>query len=205
MKNDNSKNYKRKETPEHRKTVKKYLSTTSPEQRELASPPSIRRPVSGYEGLYEVDYYGNVYSCYRQVDVNVNGKEYKRIVGGHKLKQRINKKGYKTVTLSKNRVYKPKQVHRIVAQAFIPNPNNYPVVNHKDENPLNNYFTNLEWCTSLYNNNYGTINERRSATMRMKKQKKELGKNSEDQSITAVDETETTVHVAEDKEDGDTK
>lgn len=51
-------------------------------------------------------------------------------------------------------------LHRLVAQAFIPNPNNYPEINHKDENPLNNIVENLEWCSSKYNNNYGTHKEK---------------------------------------------
>lgn len=52
------------------------------------------------------------------------------------------------------------KVHRLVAQAFIPNPKNYPIINHKDENPSNNHINNLEWCTLIYNRNYGTANER---------------------------------------------
>lgn len=58
-----------------------------------------------------------------------------------------------------------KTVHRIVAEAFIPNPNNLPCVNHKNENKLDNRAENLEWCTHEYNMNYGTANNRRSKTM----------------------------------------
>lgn len=71
-----------------------------------------------------------------------------------------NKKGYCLVTLSKNGTQKNFQVHRLVALHFLPNPNNLPQVNHKDENKLNNNVENLEWCSHSYNVNFGTRNER---------------------------------------------
>ena len=76
------------------------------------------------------------------------------------LKQRTDKKGYKFVNLYKEKHMYSVKVHRLVAEAFIPNPNNYPQVNHKDENKSNNNVENLEWCTNEYNHNYGTRNER---------------------------------------------
>ena len=92
------------------------------------------------------------------------------------LKQHIDKDGYKRVTLCTG-YKKPKYclLHRLLAETFIPNPNNYPVVNHKDENPLNNSLDNLEWCTVAYNNNYGGRQER----VRKTQGKKIIGTNGE--------------------------
>lgn len=64
------------------------------------------------------------------------------------------RKGYLTVKLRNGTERKAVFVHRLVALTFIPNPNNYPVVNHKDRNPLNNCIENLEWCDITYNNLY---------------------------------------------------
>ena len=73
----------------------------------------------------------------------------------------VSKNGYQQITLDNSQLL----VHRLVAQAFIPNPNNLPCVNHKDENPGNNEFRNLEWCTYKYNSNYGTNPSRHSKKM----------------------------------------
>ena len=73
---------------------------------------------------------------------------------GRKLKQTV-KKGYCLVYLYNEKGRKSFLVHRLVANIFIPNPNNLPEVNHKDENPLNNSVENLEWCSPKYNCNYG--------------------------------------------------
>ena len=68
--------------------------------------------------------------------------------------------GYYRIGLTKNFKRIHYSVHRLVAKAFIPNPENKPQVNHKDENKINNNVNNLEWCTAKYNANYGTRNER---------------------------------------------
>lgn len=72
--------------------------------------------------------------------------------------------GYKGVLLKTPEKFKCELVHRLVAKAFIPNPENLPCINHKDENKTNNCVNNLEWCDHKYNDNYGTRNERVSAT-----------------------------------------
>lgn len=117
------------------------------------------RPIKGYEGSYEVSDMGNVRSLSRNITTK-NGYTY--VLNGRILRQNIRQNGYAGVILCKNGVYKPLSVHRIVAETFIPNPNNYPQVNHKDENKVNNRVDNLEWCTISYNVNYGTANVGRS-------------------------------------------
>ena len=107
------------------------------------------KPVKGYDELYEVSDIGRVRSlCAKQ-------SMYLRI-----LTQHIDKYGYLSVRLFYEGRRKRFSVHRLVAQAFIPNPNNLPQVNHKDEDKTNNAAGNLEWCDAKYNCNYGTRNHR---------------------------------------------
>lgn len=86
--------------------------------------------------------------------------DYDRTKKNKLLKQQTTLDGYKFVQLSKNGKIYNKRIHRLVAQAFIPNPNNYPQVNHKDEDKTNNNVDNLEWVTAKYNTNYGTRTQR---------------------------------------------
>ena len=77
------------------------------------------------------------------------------------LKTRVGKANYEYVVFSgKNGLAKTLKIHRLVAETFIPNPDNLPCVNHKDENKQNNCVDNLEWCTAQYNSNYGTARQR---------------------------------------------
>lgn len=107
--------------------------------------------LKGFEGAYQVSDYGRVRSVSRAVH-HKDGK-----VTNHKqryLKPSLNKKGYKEVYPSKAGKKKSIKVHRAVCEAFWPNPNSLPEVNHKDEDKANNFFTNLEWCDTAYNVDY---------------------------------------------------
>lgn len=96
------------------------------------------KSIKGFEGLYEVSDLGRVRSIKSDT-----------ILKGELLH------GYKRVALF-NEKYKKVFVHRLVADAFIPNPDGLPQINHKDEDKTNNCVDNLEWCTSKYNMNYGS-------------------------------------------------
>lgn len=120
----------------------------------------IWKPVVGYEGLYEVSNLGRVKSL-------GNTRKCSRFKGIVTImKQEVSKVGYYRVSLRKEGKYKHWGVHRLVAIAFLPNPNNLPVVNHKDENPKNNCVDNLEWCTQQYNITYGTAKKRQVAAFK---------------------------------------
>lgn len=117
----------------------------------------IWKPIVGYEGLYEVSNLGRV-------------KSFKQTPKGRILKNFKDSSGYYRITLNTKDQY---SVHRLVAEAFLLNPNNYPMVNHKNEKKDCNIVwvnkdgsidynkSNLEWCTAKYNSNYGTTQERR--------------------------------------------
>ena len=119
----------------------------------------IWKDINGYEGLYQISNLGSVKSL-----KDNHGNYTEEIRNGTP-----NNKGYLIIDLYKNGKRKHYSIHRLVAQAFIPNPDNLPIVNHKDENKENNNVDNLEWCTYEYNNNYGTINKRHSETMKGRK------------------------------------
>lgn len=114
----------------------------------------IWKPITDYENLYEVSNIGRV----KSLNYNHTGEE-------KLLKQKTNKKnGYHTVVLYKYGKTEYPSVHRLVAQAFIPNPDNLPQVNHKDENTENNCVDNLEWCTAKYNLEYNNGQKRRACS-----------------------------------------
>ena len=115
-------------------------------------------PIEGYEEFYEVSNLGRVRSLERTV-IKKNGV--KRKVSGKILKPRVTR-GYLIVELCKNGIRRYFLIHRLVATAFIPNPDKKLCVNHLDENKQNNSVENLEWCTVQENNNYGTRTKRSS-------------------------------------------
>jgi hypothetical protein len=113
----------------------------------------VWKDVPNFEGLYQVSNFGQVKSLARVLTLRDGRPQTKpeRI-----LKQATSRKGYKTVKLCNIGEEHTFQVHRLVAEAFIPNPDNLPQVNHKDEIKYHNFSSNLEWCTNDYNINYGT-------------------------------------------------
>ena len=123
------------------------------------------KPITGYEDWYEVSNKGNVRSLYfhsqKRVGDNLN-------TNPKILSPSSDKDGYLFVSLSNpiTGERENKRIHRLVATEFIPNPNNLPYINHKDEDKTNNCSYNLEWCDEYYNNYYGTKNIRTSETLK---------------------------------------
>ena len=117
------------------------------------------RDIAGYESYYQVSSLGRVRSVERWVQDRFGMKAPYRI---HEkiLKPKRSQTGYLFVHLSKDGHAHPYRIHRMVAEAFIPNPDGLPTINHKDENKENNHVDNLEWCSIAYNNDYGTRQQR---------------------------------------------
>ena len=119
----------------------------------------VWKDITGYEGLYMISNKGNVYSVRRRDSRGIK-------CGGRILKPRYSGNGYLQVDLRNNGKRKTKYIHRLVTEAFIPNPESLPQINHIDEVKDNNNVENLEWCDSSYNINYGTRTERVSKKVR---------------------------------------
>ena len=129
----------------------------------------IWKDIKGYEGLYQVSNTGKVKSLEK---LKWNGRGYQ------KLPERIMKgkkcgRGYLQVRLFKDGKSKNYYLHRLVAVAFIPNPDNLPQVNHRNEIKTDNCVDNLEWCDAKYNSNYGTKNQRIAEKLRGRKHSEE--------------------------------
>ena len=117
--------------------------------------------VNGIKTNYEVSNIGRIRSFgFRYMIMNGAKSYYKP---SKILTEKTNRDGYKSVAISINKKPFTMLVHRALAQAFIPNPDGLPQINHKDEVKDNNLLSNLEWCTVSYNINYGTCIARRVA------------------------------------------
>ena len=125
----------------------------------------IWKNIKNYEGLYKISNLGRVKSLPKYA-----GRSYRK---AKILKTNLDTNGYVKVILCKNNRTRFLSIHRLLAEAFIPNPNDYPQINHKDENKQNNSLNNLEWCTCKYNINYGTRTKRNVEKRKMKREQKQ--------------------------------
>ena len=117
----------------------------------------IWKDIQNFEGYYKVSNMGRVKSLKRTVRRGNNTLTIKESI----MVPTPNSRGYLRVTLSKDGKRKQMFVHRLVMENFVPNSNNYPCINHKDENHINNKLENLEWCTYSYNNTYNDLHHRK--------------------------------------------
>lgn len=128
----------------------------------------IWRPVVGWEGLYEISTMGNVRSVDKNVGMRTHGKKTTKFVKGRMLTPQHDKDGYTVIHLrdtfnGRNRLLK---VHRLVAETFIPNPNNYPAIDHINGIRDDNRVENIRWCTISQNANFELAHKNRSESIR---------------------------------------
>lgn len=117
----------------------------------------VWKPIAGYEGSYEVSNLGRI----RGIDRVVKRSTYPRFVSGVVLAQLTMPNGYKSVCLRLNGKQRRFYVHRLVAGAFLPNPEDFAEVNHLDEDKANNRVENLEWCDRSHNLKHAGGSKRR--------------------------------------------
>lgn len=130
----------------------------------------IWKDIEGYEGIYKASNKGRIKSLQRY---NKKGIEICEKI----MKPCVDRYGYSLVCLYNNTSKRSIRVHRIIALTFIPNPNSYKEINHKDENKNNNSLENLEWCTRRYNLCYGSrklVNKKRGKVVYQYNKNKEL-------------------------------
>ena len=136
-----------------------YLSYLYMQINVLKGMKELWKSVVGFEDLYKVSNTGKVIALAKDIK---RGKGYCTVIHQPEMEltPTIDKWGYWVVSLWRNGKCVRKKVHRLVAENFLPNPNGMKYINHKDEDKGNNIVTNLEWCTTAYNNTYGTRVER---------------------------------------------
>lgn len=117
--------------------------------------------IPGYEGYYMISDRGRVKSVDREITYQDGHTIFKK---GKLINGTTDKLGYRYVHLSKDGIPGNYSIHRLVADAFVPHFKDGDIVNHKDENPSNNFYINLEWCTYGYNNQYNNLTKRRFET-----------------------------------------
>ena len=125
----------------------------------------VWKDIPNYEGIYKASNFGRIKMVKRTLIDSLGKKINKK---EHILKPRTGNRYY-MIALYKNGKREDLLLHRVIAQTFIPNPENKPFVNHKDENCFNNCSDNLMWCTQKENMNWGTINERMSKNSKSKR------------------------------------
>lgn len=123
------------------------------------------KDIAGYEGLYQVSDQGEIRSLDKTLQIRPNCIITRK---GKIMKPEVSNKGYLRIILYKNDKKKHFSIHRLVAKAFIPNPENLDTINHKDENKFNNAADNLEWMSLKSNINYGTGITKRSNSKKKK-------------------------------------